>query len=458
MKKLARFPKARRSISTKSRPFRLKCNVGNFQCGARCTPVTYTNTKGKRAYTKCAKNPTGMAKDGLQWLQYVEDRKRRAEKKFGGQFTTDDQGNVIRSGKVADPWYGKPSEASATKAVTKPTVNTPTTKALPPAKEVVKAQTKPLPSPDTPIAAAELNDFFARKYKGDVTAAELKNNWERLKRSEAALKKEMSARNYTIAKIAKDYRLSPRYGVDKKSEWVEYAIERMKERFLPKQKSTIINIYERKTKEQIAADRDKLVDSWTDEMIEADAIAVAESNQERRDEIEKRNQAMANPQTLADFRNILYYKGKEALTPEQSEKYDELLALAGRETRKQQEEADRQKQLKADESMGDLAFGMVEGFHTKHNQPLFTVTMNKWVDDLDPLKAIAKEAGGYYYKAWGKTPKGFQFRSSDRETAKANAEKFIEKASKLVAGKRSPLPQAKIPLLKLIPPPKNSKH
>lgn len=69
MQKLRRFPLGQRSISPKSKPHRLKCNTGNFQCGARCLPIQYNSKRtGAKAYTNCRKNATGMAKSGLEWI------------------------------------------------------------------------------------------------------------------------------------------------------------------------------------------------------------------------------------------------------------------------------------------------------------------------------------------------------------------------------------------------------
>ncbi len=91
-KKLSRFP---RSLK------RLKCKTPvNYQCGGKCQPIK----------NNCKKMALGMAKNGLEYLKAVEERKSRIAKvnaKRGGRtlFTVDDSGNVGKGlvGRVADP-------------------------------------------------------------------------------------------------------------------------------------------------------------------------------------------------------------------------------------------------------------------------------------------------------------------------------------------------------------------
>lgn len=75
IQKLKRYPVGRQSISAKNKPHRLKCNTGNFQCGARCVPIAYSSKRtGKKEYTNCSKNATGMAKNGLEYLTNQAER------------------------------------------------------------------------------------------------------------------------------------------------------------------------------------------------------------------------------------------------------------------------------------------------------------------------------------------------------------------------------------------------
>ncbi len=91
-KKLSRFPRSFK---------RLKCKTPvNYQCGGKCQPIK----------NNCKKMALGMAKNGLEYLKALEERKSRIAKvntKRGGRtlFTVDDSGNVGKgmAGRVADP-------------------------------------------------------------------------------------------------------------------------------------------------------------------------------------------------------------------------------------------------------------------------------------------------------------------------------------------------------------------
>lgn len=88
-------------VTASKKRSKLRCTTGNFQCGGRCSPISYRNSKGVTAYTNCRKNAEGMPKSGLEWLERVDRRRKKVEGKFGGKFTTDDRGRVIsKSGDI----------------------------------------------------------------------------------------------------------------------------------------------------------------------------------------------------------------------------------------------------------------------------------------------------------------------------------------------------------------------
>ncbi len=67
-----RLPTKPTSVSRRLNPTKMKCNPGNFQCGASCKPIRNKRT-GKD--TNCKANvPLGMARTGLMWLKDREDR------------------------------------------------------------------------------------------------------------------------------------------------------------------------------------------------------------------------------------------------------------------------------------------------------------------------------------------------------------------------------------------------
>ena len=70
--KFKRLPTKPISVSRRLNPIKMKCNMGNFQCGASCKPIRNKRT-GKD--TNCKANvPLGMARTGLMWLKDREDR------------------------------------------------------------------------------------------------------------------------------------------------------------------------------------------------------------------------------------------------------------------------------------------------------------------------------------------------------------------------------------------------
>ncbi len=67
-----RLPVKPTSVSRRLNPTKMKCNPGNFQCGASCKPIRNKRT-GKD--TNCKANvPLGMARTGLLWLKDREER------------------------------------------------------------------------------------------------------------------------------------------------------------------------------------------------------------------------------------------------------------------------------------------------------------------------------------------------------------------------------------------------
>lgn len=110
IQKLKRYPVGRQSISAKNKPHRLKCTTGNFQCGARCTPIQYRNSKGATAYTNCRKNSTGMAKSGLDWIKNTQSRIEGINQK---------RGEKGKASIYLDKDYSiKKAQSNSTKAVT----------------------------------------------------------------------------------------------------------------------------------------------------------------------------------------------------------------------------------------------------------------------------------------------------------------------------------------------------
>jgi len=152
----------------------------------------------------------------------------------------------------------------------------------------------------------------------------------------------------------------------------------------------------------------KLVEETT-----ADDLAkFAEEVEKNTAEYKARVQGFLDPKTLEDFDARVRIKGEDSLTPEQLARYDELLARAGREKRKQ---AQAQKSTVQGVDAGtDLQ--MVESKHTKTGEKLWVVKLANRVDRsvYDRLNQAAHKLGGRYssYNKDGAIP-GFTFRSEE---------------------------------------------
>lgn len=152
----------------------------------------------------------------------------------------------------------------------------------------------------------------------------------------------------------------------------------------------------------------KMVESTT----EADLKTYAEDIAKASDEYKKRLEGFENPQTLQNFDDRVRVKGEASLTPEQLARYDELLAQAGREKRKQAQE--QKATVQGVDAGTDLQ--MVESTHTKTGEKLWVVKLANRVDRsvYDRLNQAAHRLGGRYssYNKDGAIP-GFTFRSEE---------------------------------------------
>lgn len=136
--------------------------------------------------------------------------------------------------------------------------------------------------------------------------------------------------------------------------------------------------------------------------------------------------AITNPQTLADFREVIGAKISDgmsqqeaflALTPEQRIKYD---TLAAESTRERREELKRKAKTQVATAGNTSASEVIATKHTKLGHDLFVVKLADRVerDEYLTLNNSAKRLGGSYssFRGNGAIP-GFQFRN--REAAEA---------------------------------------
>jgi phospholipid N-methyltransferase len=153
------------------------------------------------------------------------------------------------------------------------------------------------------------------------------------------------------------------------------------------------------------------LDALTDEKIKSKAAKEKQSK-------EAHIKSLTNPETLSEFRDFVYYKGEDKLTPEQRARYDELRS----EGIKEKKQTELEKKGMVSKVNTEVGMTLKETVHTRDKYPLFVVQMEARVDGdtFKELNTKAKQLGGYYssFRGSGAVP-GFQFKE------KANAEKFM---------------------------------
>lgn len=143
-----------------------------------------------------------------------------------------------------------------------------------------------------------------------------------------------------------------------------------------------------------------------------DLAKFAEEVSKNTAEYKARVQGFLDPKTLEDFDARVRIKGEASLTPEQLARYDELLAQAGREKRKQVQE--QKATVQGVKAGTDLQ--LIESKHTKTGDKLWVVKLANRVERAvyDRLNQAAHKLGGRYssYNKDGAIP-GFTFRSEE---------------------------------------------
>lgn len=290
----------------------------------------------------------------------------------------------------------------------------------------------------TPMLDAHV-DLLKRVRNGEATAEQMLESFARLDAGREALAAELSTMNKDDLLRTGGYSFAMRMRDSKKAEIVsamvdavlgEYSLGRS---FGPTSYMLSAGGLAAHRKAKADALRE-LVAGLTDEDIAQFARQVAESRAELQARREATQQALENPQTLADFRAVIsshmekhgdtIHQAYLRLTPEQRLRHDALGAEASKSAR----EAAKAKQRFQVASASQKTTGeVIATQHTKHGHDLFVVQLADRVsrEDYETLNASAKRMGGSYssYRGNGAVP-GFQFRT--REAAEA--------FSKLVAG------------------------
>ncbi|MGE1509742.1 PLxRFG domain-containing protein [Pseudomonas aeruginosa] len=274
--------------------------------------------------------------------------------------------------------------------------------------------------------------LMQRARSGEATADEFRQAFERTQNARDALVAELGTMKKDDLLKSGGYSFFHRYRNEKKAAIVDALAGRVLEEFALGRSygpsSYVMSAAGLEAHRQAKASAlAELVANTTDDDIKAHAAEVAEAQQEVQARREAQQKAVANPQTLAEFRQAVSYNMeahgeslREAfmrLTPEQRIRYDELEAES---TKALREQAKAQAKTRVASAGQTTAGDIIETKHTKHGHDLFVVQLAERVsrEDYDTLNNSAKRLGGSYssYRGNGAVP-GFQFRT--REAAEA---------------------------------------
>ncbi|HCI2494117.1 PLxRFG domain-containing protein [Pseudomonas aeruginosa] len=274
--------------------------------------------------------------------------------------------------------------------------------------------------------------LMQRARSGEATADEFRQAFERTQNARDALVAELGTMKKDDLLKSGGYSFFHRYRNEKKAAIVDALAGRVLEEFALGRSygpsSYVMSAAGLEAHRQAKASAlAELVANTTDDDIKAHAAEVAEAQQKVQARREAQQKAVANPQTLAEFRQAVSYNMeahgeslREAfmrLTPEQRIRYDELEAES---TKALREQAKAQAKIRVASAGQTTAGDIIETKHTKHGHDLFVVQLAERVsrEDYDTLNNSAKRLGGSYssYRGNGAVP-GFQFRT--REAAEA---------------------------------------
>ncbi|HBO2205242.1 TPA: PLxRFG domain-containing protein [Pseudomonas aeruginosa] len=294
---------------------------------------------------------------------------------------------------------------------------------------------KPDPAQPSDSKTPTLDEHVAlmqRARSGEATADEFRQAFERTQNARDALVAELGTMKKDELLKSGGYSFFHRYRNEKKAAIVDALAGRVLEEFALGRSygpsSYVMSAAGLEAHRQAKASAlAELVANTTDDDIKAHAAEVAEAQQEVQARRAAQQKAVANPQTLAEFRQAVSYNMethgeslREAfmrLTPEQRIRYDELEAES---TKALREQAKAQAKTRVASAGQTTAGDIIETKHTKHGHDLFVVQLAERVsrEDYDTLHNSAKRLGGSYssYRGNGAVP-GFQFRT--REAAEA---------------------------------------
>jgi hypothetical protein len=146
-----------------------------------------------------------------------------------------------------------------------------------------------------------------------------------------------------------------------------------------------------------------------------------------------KEKAVADPETLEEFRTFIRSRGIDQLTDEKLARYDCLAADEARERRARERAPDTVEQVQAD----GLELRISKGFHTKRQCPVWTAILSERVEPetFAELKRKASMLGGWW-SSYVKSQAGFQFLSEESASKFASLlEESVSREEELVQRK-----------------------
>jgi len=304
--------------------------------------------------------------------------------------------------------------------------------------EIIKAPAAPAADAEATLSAQH-EVLMASVREGTATPEAFKASFEQVVANEAAIKAELSAK--TKAELLREggpY-LEMRYANEKKDGVVDAVYRQMIGEYALGEAVTYSmgpGSYQNAVRRMVdATDADKLAQYVKDR-----EAAVQEAEVRRT----ARAEAMANPQTLNDYRSLMNAHIREGktrheaflmLTPEQRIRYDELEAEGTREAREARKRAAQNEVRAAGQTTGGQ---IIATKHTRDGYDLFVVQLADRLsrEDYNTVLAGAKRLGGRYsaFRGNGAVP-GFQFRMRE------DAEAFLKLAGGDVAAAKDQVEQ-----------------
>lgn len=275
----------------------------------------------------------------------------------------------------------------------------------------IKTDVKPDYDYSGTFTLADYEKTRERMFEGDISAEELKSAFESLVRSEEDIKAELN--KLTIKQLGKYAGF--RSAGDKKQYIVKSAYSSIEGRFHVGDSIS----YMMGTKHSDAVR--KAIEKQTDEDIQNYSKRLKEQRADYDKRMEELKKSVQNPETFEEFRDFVRIRGRDALSVDQQQVYDELRAERNREQDKTEKE--RSAKITVNAAKG-VSMSIVKGVHTKKGNEIFTVTLSGErleKDAFSELKSASQKLGGYYssFRGNGATP-GFIFNDE------LSANKFME--------------------------------